>query len=457
MNDITRRLARYIVASRAQDLPDAVRNEAPRAFVNWLGCALGGSPDVSVSTALAALAPLSGPPQATVIGRARRVDMVHAAFFNCLSSSSQAYDDTHLATIAHPTGVTAAGILAFAEARSDRLKISGRDFLHALVLGIEVQCRMSRMLVEPPARSAVGLFMTGFTGAMGTATAVGRLMGLDEQRMMWALSLAATQGAGFRETHGSMSVGFVRAHAARCGVVAALLAEQGFTASDHSLEAPRGFAAYAQDANLDIVTRGLGTHYEALGVAYKPYACAIVVHPAIDVAREFIESVAGDGEAVRRIEVTVHPLAVELSGKTAPSNANYARISASHWVAATILKGTQGLRKLAGLDGSSDGYVDDAAVVSLRGKVTLKGDPGLGRDEARGRLTLVDGRVIEAHVEHCRGSLARPMSNAELSEKFMPQALMVLEPAAAQELLEQAWRLGEAVDVGALLPRFLGG
>ena len=120
---------------------------------------------------------------------------MHAAFFNCLSSSSQAYDDTHLATIAHPTGVTAAGILAFAEARNDRLKISGRDFLHALVLGIEVQCRMSRMLVEPPARSAVGLFMTGFTGAMGTATAVGKLMGLDEQRMMWALSLAATQGS----------------------------------------------------------------------------------------------------------------------------------------------------------------------------------------------------------------------------------------------------------------------
>jgi 2-methylcitrate dehydratase PrpD len=315
---------------------------------------------------------------------------------------------------------------------------------------------MSRMLVEPPAKSAVGMFMTGFTGAMGTAAAVGKLMGLDEQRMMWALAIAATQGAGFRETHGSMSVGFVRAHAARCGLVAALLAEEGFTASDHSLEAPRGFAAYAENANLDIVTRGLGSHYETLGVAYKPYACAIVVHPAIDVAREFIEVVAGRGDAVKSIELKVHPLAVELSGQTTPINANYARISASHWVAATVLKGTQGLRKLAGLDGSTDGYVDDAAVVSLRGRVKLIGDPGLGRDEAHGMMTLADGRVLEAHIEHCRGSLARPMTDDELSEKFMPQALMVLQPGAAKEALEQSWRMYEMPDVGAFAGRLLG-
>ncbi len=455
MTDTTRRLANYVVDARPGDLPDAVRREAPRAFVNWLGCALGGSPDISVTTALAALKPLFGSPQATVIGRRMRLDMAHATFFNCLSSSSQAYDDTHLATIAHPTGVTAAGIFALAEGRG--IRVSGADFLHALVLGIEVQCRMSRMLVEPPAKSAVGMFMTGFTGAMGTAAAVGKLMGLDEQHMMWALAIAATQGAGFRETHGSMSVGFVRAHASRCGLVAALLAEQGFTASDCSLEAPRGFAAYATNANLDIVTRGLGSHYETLGVAYKPYACAIVVHPAIDVAREFITAVAGRSEAVKSIELLVHPLAVELSGKTAPINANYARISASHWVAATVLKGTQSLRKLAGLDGSSDGYVDDAAVVALRGKVMLIGDASLGRDEARGTLTFIDGRVIEAHVKHCRGSLARPMTDEELSEKFMPQALMVLTPAAAQAALEQSWQMYEMPDVGEFAGRLLGG
>ena len=451
MTDLTRRLANYIVDARLGDLPDAVKREGPRAFVNWLGCALGGSQDISVTTALAALAPFSGPPQATVIGRRTRLDMIHAAFFNCLSSSSQAYDDTHLATIAHPTGVTATGILALAESR----RVSGADYLHALILGIELQCRMSRMLVEPPAKSAVGLFMTGFTGAMGTAAAAGKLMGLDEQRMMWALSLAATQGAGFRETHGSMSVGFVRAHAARCGLVAALLAEKGFTASDHSLEAPRGFAAYAENANLEVVTRGLGSHYETLGVAYKPYACAIVVHPAIDVAREFIQAAAGKGNAIKSIELRVHPLAVELSGKSAPINANYARISASHWVAATVLKGTQGLRRLAGLDGSSDGYVDDAEVVALRQKVKLIGDPTLGRDEARGAMKLSDGRVVVAHIQHCRGSLARPMTDEELGEKFMAQAGTLIPVQRAQALLQESRRLYEVPDVGAFVQTHL--
>ena len=221
MQEITRRLARYVVESRFDSLPEAVRHEGPRAFVNWFGCVLGGCRDISLDTAQAALAEYCGPPQATIIGRGRRTDIINAAFFNCLSSSSQAYDDTHLATIAHPTGVTAAGMLALAEHKG----VSGRDFLHALILGIELQCRMSRMLVEPPAKSALGMFMTGFTGAMGAAAAAGKLLGLDEQRMIWALGIAATQGGGFRETHGTMTVGFVRAHAARCGLVAALLAE----------------------------------------------------------------------------------------------------------------------------------------------------------------------------------------------------------------------------------------
>jgi 2-methylcitrate dehydratase PrpD len=167
--------------------------------------------------------------------------------------------------------------------------------------------------------------------------------------------------------------------------------------------------------------------------------------------------VGGKDDAVKNIELKVHPLAVELSGQTTPINANYARISASHWVAATVLKGTQGLRKLAGLDGSSDGYVDDAAVVALRARVKLTGDAALGRDEARGTLTLNDGRVIESHIEHCRGSLARPMTDEELSEKFLPQALMMLKPEAAQEALRQSWNLHELSDVGAFAGRLLGG
>ena len=242
-----------------------------------------------------------------------------------------------------------------------------------------------------------------------------------------------------------------------CGksAVAALLAEKGFTASDHSLEAPRGFAAYAENANLEVVTRGLGSHYETLGVAYKPYACAIVVHPAIDVAREFIQAAAGKGDAIRSIELRVHPLAVELSGKTAPINANYARISASHWVAATVLKGTQGLRKLAGLDGSSDGYVDNAEVVALRQKVKLIGDPTLGRDEARGAMKLSDGRVVVAHIQHCRGSLARPMTDEELGEKFMAQAGTLIPVQRAQALLQESRRLYEVPDVGAFVQTHL--
>src|SRR4029453_11716729 len=126
--DVTRRLAAYVVASKHGDIPAPVRKEAQRTLLNWMGCAVGGSRHETLDAAIGALAPFSGPPQATVLGRTERMDVLHAALMNGISSHVFDFDDTHLKTVIHPAGPVASAILALAETRP----IGGRDFRTSL-------------------------------------------------------------------------------------------------------------------------------------------------------------------------------------------------------------------------------------------------------------------------------------------------------------------------------------
>src|SRR5260370_12482017 len=136
--DVTWTLARYVVSARYEALPAAVRREAQRTLLNWAGCAIGGSRHETVDIAISALAPFAGPGQATVLGRKEKMDVLHAAMMNGISSHIFDYDDTHLRTIIHPAGPVASAILALAEYKP----VSGRDFLNALVLGAAGECRI---------------------------------------------------------------------------------------------------------------------------------------------------------------------------------------------------------------------------------------------------------------------------------------------------------------------------
>jgi len=190
--DVTRILARYIVAGQLGDIPAPVRKEASRTLLNWIGCVLGGSQSEAVGIAISALSPFFGPAQASLLGRKERTDILNAALINGISSHVLDFDDTHLRTVIHPAGPVLSAILALAEYQP----VSGGDFLNAMVLGIEAECRIGNAVY--PAHYDVGWHITGTAGVFGAAAACGKLLGLSEQQMMWALSLAATQPVGLR-------------------------------------------------------------------------------------------------------------------------------------------------------------------------------------------------------------------------------------------------------------------
>ena len=229
-------MAEFLTDSQWHDIPDEVRQEAKRTILNFVGTALGGCRDEAVELALRGLKPFFGPPQATVIGRSERPDALSAAFLNAISANVLEFDDTHLRTVIHPAAPVAPALFSISELRP----VSGRELLHALILGIETECRIG--IAISPAHYRRGWHITSTCGVFGAAAATGRLLGLDRQRMVWAIGNAAAQSAGPIETLGSMAKSISVGNAARNGLAAALLAEQGFTGPEQAIEGTYGFA-----------------------------------------------------------------------------------------------------------------------------------------------------------------------------------------------------------------------
>lgn len=428
--DVTRKLARYVVTARREDLPAPVRKEATRTLLNWMGCAVGGSRQEAVARALAAMAPFSGPAQATVLGRKERLDVLTASLLNGISSHVFDFDDTHLRTIVHPAGPVASAILALSEYRP----VSGADFLHALILGVEVECRIGNAV--SPAHYDVGWHITGTVGPFGAAAAVGRLLNLSETQMMWALGLAAAQPVGLREMFGTMTKSFHAGRAAQNGFTAALLAQQNFSSSMQSIEAPRGWAnVLSTTRNYAEITDSLGDRFEISVNSYKPYPCGVVIHPAIDGCLQLWAEHGVKAEQIERIELKVHPLVLELTGKKTPQAGLEGKFSVYHAVAAAMVFGRVGEVEF------SDRAVRDPATVALRARVNTTVDSAIAEDQVRIAVVLKDGRRLEKYVEHAVGSAKNPMTDAQLEGKFRGLAEGILPPERVRKLMDLCWNV----------------
>ena len=242
MSDLTvprfagERLAQFVAASRWGELPSEVRHEGKRSVLNFIGCALGVAHAPPIEAALRVLTPLSGPDRVTVLGRTERLDPLGATFINAVAGNLLDYDDTHLRTVIHPTAPVAPAALALAERRG----LSGAAMLHAFILGAEVACRIGNAV--SPGHYARGWHITSTCGVFGSAAASAKLLELNAAQTWNALGIAASQSAGIVENLPSAAKNVSVGNAARNGLFAALLAEQGYTAAPAAIEGALGWA-----------------------------------------------------------------------------------------------------------------------------------------------------------------------------------------------------------------------
>jgi 2-methylcitrate dehydratase PrpD len=370
-----------------------VRREGRRAILNIAGCIVAGREDPAVAIL-------------------RRVFPTEDALIDAAAATAHDYDDTHLRTVIHATPPVAGALFSLARRRS----VSGADFLHAFILGMETSCRLGNAVT--PGHYERGWHITSTCGVFGAAAAAGKLLQLSEKQFISALGIAATQAAGLVEVLGSMARVLNAGFAARNGLNAALLAASGFEGPARPLEGLRGFLKVFGGAKND----RLGEQWEATRIAYKPYPCGVVLHALVDACLAHRTTI----REAERITVALHPLAVERADRQDPRNAIEARLSAQHALAVCALRGRAGLQEFG------DAAAADPQLAAFRRRVRI------ARDESLDKMAATIG--LGEHTISAAAS--KPMDDARLEAK-----LRELAGPRAEEWLRFADRLESSVKV----------
>jgi 2-methylcitrate dehydratase PrpD len=323
-------------------------------------------------------------------------------------------------------------------------RVSGRDFVHAFILGFEAESRVANAVY--PAHYDVGWHITGTSGVFGAATAIGKLLGLSVQQMIWAIGLAATQAAGLREMFGSMGKAFHPGRSAQNGYAAALLAREGFTSGERGIEGPRGFAAVtAAASDLSKITNRLGQDWDLHANTYKPFPCGIVNHPTIDGAIQLHDEFRPAPEQIVAVRLRVAPLVMDLCNQQGITKGLQGKFSVYHGAAVGLVRGKAGIQEY------TDAAVNDPAVKRVRERASAVGDPAVTEDQAAIEVELADGVTLKKFVEASIGNLARPLSDSQLDAKFRDQAVLALPPADVESLIALCWRIDELDDVSEVV------
>jgi len=327
-----------------------------------------------------------------------------------------------------------------------------------LIVGIEVECKLG--LAVWPEHYDVGWHITSTTGSIGAAAAVSKLLGLSIEQTSHALGVAATQVVGLREMFGSHTKSFHPGRAAQSGLIAAVLAQGGYTSSESAIEAKRGWAnivgvtkssipeSLAKWVGMD-ASHGVGLastsggRWEILRNSFKPYPCGIVIHPVIDGCSQLHRDMAQLGlkvEDIKFVNAKVHPLVLELTGKRKPKDGLEGKFSVFHGGAIGLIfgKGTPNQYE--------DDVVTDPAVIEVRDKIDCEADTTIAPDETKIVLRMNEGQVLEKHVKHAVGSIEVPMDDQMLQQKFEDQCLAILGDGV-KATSTKSWNIENVADI----------
>jgi 2-methylcitrate dehydratase PrpD len=433
----TRAVAAF--AAGEVEFPTEARQRAVDAIIDAVGCMLAGSREPLAPPLLRTLAGQPAPTAqapAVLIGAGRYGAPGDAALFNGAVAHALDFDDTNHPAYAHPTGVLLPAMLAVAP----RVAATGAELVTAYVVGFDVLGKLGRSLNT--AHYARGWHPTSSFGSLSAATAAARLCRLDAERIELALGIAASSAGGLRANFGSMVKPLHAGLAARNGVLAALLAAEGFSAATGILERPLGYCSTFNDG-LPVDLRPLATPGEPLeiltphGLALKPYPSCGATHPGIEAAL-LLRAQLQPGEGVLAVRAGVPEMALKPLIHPSPTTPLEAKFSLQFCLAAALLDGKVDLATF------DDDHVRDDRISALAAKTTMDVDDRVRTDSEFAtyvRITTDRGRQMEQFIPLAQGKPDRWMSAAQLEAKFMTCAARAVPDAVAAGILERLRRL----------------
>jgi 2-methylcitrate dehydratase PrpD len=436
---ISGELAEFVAGAGAGDVPASARVRAALCALDFFGCALGGCREPLVRAVADTAAALGGAPQATVVGGGRRASVTHAALINGAAANALDYDDMHVGMFGHPSGPVFAAALAVAEWEG----ASGADLLLAAVLGIDVECRLGNAV--NPAHYYHGWHATGTLGHLGAAAACAKLLGLDADQTRHALGLAGAQAAGIRQSLGTMARPLHTGKAAANGILAALLAQRGFTGPGAVIEGPDGFmACFAPEWRPEAVTEGLGKRFEIERVLFKRYAACFEVHAAINGLLVLRARHGLRPEQVRSVTARVYPHTMQMAARENPQTGLEAKLSLQYCAAVALAEGRVGEAEFG------DMMVARDDLRSLAARVRGQAEPNFPITWAQVTVTTVDGAELTEAVDLLAHENQEGLER-ELRAKFRALAAPVLGGEGAERLEAAVLDLEAADSVASLM------
>ncbi|WP_196258143.1 MmgE/PrpD family protein [Pelagibacterium limicola] len=451
MTGLSLTMAQWANGFHLTDMPEPVIGNAKLHILDIVGVMIASSCHETVASARSAQADADGGGSgAYSLMSAVQLSPAGAAFVNGVASAVLEFDDTHTVSNIHPTGVIVSATLPIAQA----LGLSGREWLEAAIVGLELLCRIG--LVSPVRMHEVGMHPTSIYGVFGASYAVARLRGLSDAQTANAVGTAASLSAGsiasFEDgtSTKTLHVGFAAASAIR----AVALAAQGLSGPGRVFEGKFGwFKSHIQsqpDFRYSLLTENLGTHWEMLNIAPKLFPCAYTLMPFISAALTLRNEHEIDLEAVDKIRCEIMPRSFQtvcepLSEKRRPLSSWHGRISLQHTVAEALVLGR--FDKNAYTPES----LRDPVINALADRVVHVADPIAAADISRSRgvvaIRFKDGREISHTVEDMLGTRSNPASEADYIKKFRANVEGVIAPDEAERLIDAILHLETATRV----------
>lgn len=460
--DRTLDLATFFSKLRYEDLPETVKHMAKASILNSIGCGLSSAIVEPSKKLFAALDVTSKEPRpCTVLGRSERATVDDAALLNGLAMTARFYDDTHLATVVHPSGTPLAAVLAYAEANH----MSGEQVILAFLVGVETQLAVASALGLGPYKK--GWHLTSITGTFGATAAIAKLMDLPPEQFAQALGHASSMAAGTRGVFATDTLIMHAGRGAQNGILSARLAREGFGSTTHALEKWIGVIS-AGDSDASRVSALAGAKsmeerkWSILDNAFKPYPCGIVIHPLIDAgikAHEFFFKSSESplkgklpqdaADLFPEIEARVTALTIRLCSVQHPKDFMQLIFSTWHGIAVGLIYGKGGIKEF------SEDVASDPIVTAVRDKITLKPDDSLEDDQTSVTFSYStsDGSgEKKIDIEHATGSLLNPMTDEQLDIKFLDQALVGgISKSNADKAMKELWDLEKTADIGSVM------
>lgn len=403
----TAKLASFIVNTDEQNIPPWVYEHAKVAFMDWLAVTFAGKDDPLVKMLIDYADMVGGKKQATIIGYHMKKDVSSAALINGSASHTLDYDDTLVSFFGHPSVTIFPSLLALSELRGK----SGKDFLTAYIIGLQVGSTIG-------ACASLDHYMGGWhatstLGHLASAAACARLLGLSGKQATYALGIGGTQSSGLKRVFGTMCKPFHAGRASQSGLLAALLAEQGFTSAEDILEGPQGFfEALKGKVNEDVVSM-LGLGWDVQNLQQKYHASCHATHSPLEAALAIIKGENIELDAIKSITVHASTLSLQAAGKNEPASGLEGKFSISYCVANALLRGVTGMQVF------TDEKVNDPAVRAIMKKIKVINDPKIMALESIVEVEVNNGKSFQAFSDILQQTPPLEVKKERVASKFL--------------------------------------